>query len=139
MNFMETFAAKWNGFTEKVKPAAEKVRTFTGKAGSLMTRAWNYTVRLKKVLLAIPVCVGTVVLALRNMSQLPATVGLNLQTDGTFAIQIARELAVLGPVAVTALCLLLMFASKRTLTPWLVSMFSLALPLLIWVINVYPA
>ena len=41
--------------------------------------------------------------------------------------------------ASSILCLLLMFGSKRTLTPWLVSVFSLALPLIILVINVFPA
>lgn len=139
MSFLETVAAKWKDFTEKAKPAAEKIRGAAGKTGSVLARVWNYVVRLKKVLLAIPVGVGTVLLAVRNMRLLPAMVGLDLQTDGTFGFQIARELAVLGPVAVTALCLLLMFASKRTLTSWLVSLFSLALPLLIWVINVFPA
>ena len=44
----------------------------------------------------------------------------------------------MGPVAITALCLLLMFCSKRILTPWVVSAVSLLLPVFIWVINVFP-
>ena len=89
--------------------------------------------------MAIPVGIGAVWLAMKNLVELPDTVGLNLQSDGTFSVLIAREIAVLGPIAITALCLLLMFCSKRTLTPWLVSVFSLAIPLLILVTNVFPA
>ena len=40
------------------------------------------------------------------MQHLPAVVGLDLQVGGDFSIQVVRELAVLGPVAVTAVCLL---------------------------------
>ena len=73
------------------------------------------------------------------MQHLPAVVGLDLQVGGDFSIQVVRELAVLGPVAVTAVCLLLMFISRRTLTPWIVSLVSLALPLVILVTNIFPA
>ena len=38
-----------------------------------------------------------------------------------------------------AACLLLMFLSRRVVYPWLVSIFSLALPLLIYITNVFPA
>ena len=74
-----------------------------------------------------------------NMEKLPETVGLNLQLDGAFNVMITRELAVLGPVAITALCLLLMFCSKRILTPWFVSIFSLVLPVFVLVLNIFPA
>ena len=77
-------------------------------------------------------------LAFYNLEKLPKVVGLDLQISGDFDIQVVRELAVLGPVALTALCLLLMFISRRTLTPWLVSIFTLALPLLILLSNVFP-
>ena len=66
-------------------------------------------------------------------------VGLDLQITGDFDLQVVRELAVLGPVALTALCLLLMFVSRRTLTPWLVSVFTLLLPVLILFTNIFPA
>ena len=46
---------------------------------------------------------------------------------------------VLIPLVITAVCLLLMFVSRRILTPWLVSMFSLALPVIILLLNIFPA
>lgn len=139
MSFLDSFAEKWQKFSDQAQPVVESTGAFCKKAGAFILQVWKYMVKLKKVILAIPVAVGAVILALKNLTELPETVGLNIQSDGTFSLLIARELAVLGPIAITALCLLLMFVSKRTLTPWLVSLFSLAIPLLILVTNTFPA
>ena len=112
----------------------------TGKKiweGICNTFSWIY--KLRSVLLAIPVAVGAVILAVRNMAQLPEQVGINLLADGTFEQTVSRGVAVMGPLAVTALCLLLVFTSKRVLYPWLISLLTLALPLLLWVTNTFPA
>lgn len=139
MSLMDSFAEKWQKISDKAQPALKSSSAFCKKAGEGINIVWKYMVKLKKVILAIPVGVGAVILAIKNLAQLPETVGLNLQSDGTFSLLIARELAVLGPIAITALCLLLMFGSKRTLTPWLVSVFSLAIPLLILITNTFPS
>ena len=139
MNFMDTIAEKWHTLHQKCKPAFEKIGRFFRKAADITTRVWSYVIRFKKVFLIIPVFFGSVYLAMRNMKVLPAKVGFGIQLDGTYDYMIARELAVLGPIAITGLCILLMVCSKRTLTPWLVSVFSLALPILIWVINAFPS
>ena len=97
----------------------------------------KYVMKFKKLFLATPVAAGAVFLALQNMIKLPALVGLFIQSDGEYAVEIVREIAVLGPMAVTAVCLLLMFISKRTLTPWVVSVISLLLPLLILLTNTF--
>ena len=95
--------------------------------------------KLRKIILAVPVAWAAIALALRNLAKLPALVGLDLQADGTFGIQMGKLPAVLAPLLVTAVCLLLLFCSKRTLTPWLVSVFSLTLPVIILIINTFPA
>ena len=79
------------------------------------------------------------ILAMRNAVNLPAQVGINLQTSGEYALEISRILAVMGPLAVTAVCLLLMFCSRRVIYPWLISLFSLILPVLILITNTFPA
>ena len=61
------------------------------------------------------------------------------QTNGAFADIISRNTAVMGPLLVTAVCLVLMFFSKKALPTWAISVFSLVLPLLILVSNLYPA
>jgi len=47
--------------------------------------------------------------------------------------------AVMGPLALTALCLVMVFCSKRVVYPWLISIFSLVIPIVIWITNVFPA
>jgi len=139
MGFLEAISAKWNALIEKCTPAFMKIGNFFRKVGNGISVAWDFVVKFKQFFLAVPVAVGAVILAMRNMRVLPKKVGFGIQLDGTFDFVIARGIAVLGPVAITALCLLLMFGSKRVLTPWLVSLFSLALPILLWIINCYPA
>ena len=136
---MESISKKWEAFVEKVSPTFEKIGDFIGKVWAKTRIIWSFIVKFKQFILAIPVAAGAVILALRNMAALPKQVGIGLQLDGTFDFVIPRGIAVLGPIAATALCLLLMLCSKRVLTPWLVSVFSLVLPLLIWITNCYPA
>lgn len=100
---------------------------------------WSWVFKLRSVGLAIPVAVCAVLLAVYNEATLPAMVGIDLQASGEYAQMIAREVAVLGPLALTALCLLLMFCSRRVIYPWLISLFSLVLPLLILITNIFPA
>lgn len=100
-----------------------------------MGKGLRYAGYLKKIWLAIPVVLAAVFLAFYVGGMLPDYVGINLLETGDYAMLVTKEIAVMGPLAVTAVCLLLMFWSKRTLFPWLVSVFSLVLPLLILMIN----
>lgn len=139
MSFIESITEKWDNYMQRTAPRREKAREFFRKTGDSIAKGWSFIIKFKQFILAIPVAAGAIILALRNMSALPKQVGFGLQLDGTFDFVVARGLAVLGPIAVTAMCLLLMFCSKRVLTPWLVSIFSLVLPILLWIINCYPA
>lgn len=94
--------------------------------------------RLRKVFLTIPVAYYALKLAAYNMENLPEQVGINLQSNGEYAQLIAREAAVMGPLAVTAACLVLMFFSRKSVYPWIISIFTLVLPLLILFTNLYP-
>lgn len=98
---------------------------------------WKWAYRLRSVILAIPVAAGAVFLAIYNEATLPAKVGINLQSSGEYAQMVSREVAVFGPLAVTAVCLLMTFCSKKVLYPWLISLFSLVLPLVILLTNAF--
>lgn len=139
MSFLESLTEKWDNLVERTAPTRQKLGNTFRKIGSGIAKAWDFVVKFKQFILAIPVAAGAVILAIRNLGALPKKVGFGLQLDGTFDFVVGRGIAVLGPIAVTALCLLLMFCSKRVLTPWLVSVFSLVLPILLWIINCYPA
>lgn len=137
MNFIDAFMEKWHAAVNKTKPVMKKGYQWTHDAYVKLEAAIRYVMKFRKIFLAVPVGVAAVFLAMRNMIKLPVLVGLDLQASGEFSIQLVREVAVLGPMAITAICLLLMFCSKRTLTPWLVSVFSLALPILILFTNTF--
>lgn len=95
--------------------------------------------RLRKIVLTVPVVYYALKLAAYNGEHLPEQVGLNLQATGEFAMTISRGMAVMGPLALTLSCLFLMFCSRKALYPWAISVFTLALPVLLLVSNLYPA
>ena len=95
--------------------------------------------KLRKIFMAIPVVYLAIQIANANMERLPEVVGLNLQSNGQFALMVTRDYAVYGPMGITAFCLLLMFFSRKTIFPWVISIFTLILPYLIYLTNIYPA
>lgn len=139
MKFMEEIAEKWSALCSKVRPVVASVTRVLKKAGDVIMSVWAYIVKFRKIFLAVPVVFAAVKLAQQNMERLPETVGLDLQIDGTFAVQMTRFQASWSPVLLTLICLVLMFCSKRVLTPWVVSLLTLLIPVVIWVLNVFPA
>ena len=138
MSFIVQLKKKWARFRRKMQPTIDKVKDVVLPAWDKVSYVWNYVKKFKKLFLAAPVATMAVILAILNLFKLPALVGLDLQGNGEFSFEIIREVAVIGPLAITALCLLLMFASKRTLTPWMVSLISLLLPIMILLTNTFP-
>ena len=98
---------------------------------------WIY--RLRGFFMAIPVALAALYLAAQNMSRLPEEVGINLLANGEYQYLISRGLAVMAPLVVTGACLLMMLLSRKTVYPWIISIFTLVLPILIWFTNVFPA
>ena len=125
-----TFAEKWKGMRDKLRPGMQA----TGRVFSLIG-TWIF--RMRKVLLSIPVLVAAIYLAVQNMKLLPEQVGINLLSTGEFAQMISRTVAVIGPLGLTALCLMLMVISRRTIYPWLISVFTLVLPIFLRLTNLY--
>lgn len=119
--------------------AAPKGKSLVQKINQYINLIGTILYRLRKVVLAAPVVYYALKLAAYNMEHLPEQVGINLQSSGEFAMTIARSLAVMGPLGLTIACLLLMFCSRKALYPWAISVFTLALPLLLLFTNLYPA
>ena len=120
------------------KPEETKKSGSFQKVWNVMRMIGNLIYRLRKVIMSIPVVYYAIVFGMYNAKYLPDRVGLVLQSNGEFAQTVSRGLAVMGPLGVTAACLLLMFCSRRTLYPWLISIMSLLLPMLILLLNNYP-
>jgi len=100
---------------------------------------WDWMFRMRAVLLSVPVIIAAIVLAIINISRLPDKVGLDMLASGDFQFLIGKGVAVMFPLALTCVCLLLVFCSKKVAYPWLISVFSLALPIVLWLTNVFPA
>lgn len=120
------------------KPEETKKTGSFQKVWNVMRMIGNLIYRLRKIIMSIPVVYYAIVFGVYNAKYLPDRVGLVLQSNGEFAKTVSRGLAVMGPLGVTAACLLLMFCSRRTLYPWLISIMSLLLPMLILLLNNYP-
>ena len=116
-----------------------RFKAVSAKINSVINVIGMVIYRLRKVVLAAPVVYYALKLAAQNMEKLPEAVGLNLQSTGEYAATISRELAVMGPLGLTAGCLLMMFCSRKALYPWAISVFTLVLPLLLLLSNIYPS
>jgi hypothetical protein len=99
---------------------------------------WQWIYKLRSVILAIPVILTAISLAMDNAAQLPVFVGINLKANGEYAIMIERNVAIIVPLLIPVGSLLMMFLSRKVLYPWLVSVFSLVIPLLLWLTNIFP-
>ena len=99
--------------------------------------SWIYIMR--GLLLAIPVAIAAIMMAIKSNAVLPDRVGLLIQSNGSYQWMVDKETAILVPLIVTAACLLMMFCSRKVIYPWLISIFSLVLPIVIYITNVFPA
>lgn len=119
-------------------PKQTGLRDGVAKVNQWINIIGTWLFRLRKFVLAAPVVYYALRLAAYNAKNLPPQVGLNLQASGEFALTISRQLAVMGPLGLTGGCLVLMFLSRKAMYPWAVSVFTLALPLLLLLSNAYP-
>lgn len=126
---------KGNGFFQKARPVLEKIAAVWNKICEICGLICDWIIKLRKIFLFIPVAAAAIYLAMMNMEKLPETVGLGLLENGEFAYLVARNVAVYGPLALTGACLLLMLFSRKTVYPWVISIFTLILPPLILVFN----
>lgn len=124
---------------KKVSPGLEKTKAILGTTGRVFKKIGEYIFKLRSVLMAVPVVYAAVRLAMYAREKLPEQVGINLMESGEYALLVSRNTAIMGSLAVTAVCLLMMFVSRRTIYPWLISIFSLVLPILLIVTNIFPA
>lgn len=130
-------------FAEKGKkngtPKEKSWRSVFVTIVNICEEAWVYIFHFRKLLLAIPVVGASIYLARLNWTQLPDQVGLSLMANGQFAQVVEKATAVYGPMGITAVCLALMVCSRRALYPWLISVFTLILPILILITNIFPS
>ena len=116
-----------------------KVKSVVAKINKVINTVGVWGFRLRKFVMAAPVAYYALKIAGYNRQHLPEQVGISLQSTGEFAQMISRDMAVNGPLALTFACLLLMFCSRKAMYSWAISIFTLALPLVLLLTNAYPA
>ena len=123
----------------KTEPFRNKAGKILGKIGLVLSMIGKWIYRLRGLLMAVPVALVALKLAGQNMERLPKTVGIFLLENGNYQWMVDRSAAVMYPLGLTAVCLVLMLFSRKNIHPWLVSIFTLAVPILIYITNVFPA
>ncbi len=138
MNIFVAIQDKWNAMAEKSKPAREKCGKKCKTVKKKLHKFFSTVYRFRGVILASIVVLFSIVLAIMSGSMLPDQVGIDLQSDGSFSMMVPKLVAILFPMLITLVSLLFVLVSKRTLYPFLISMFTLTIPMLILLTNVFP-
>ena len=117
----------------------DQVKTVVSKINYVINLIGVWLFRLRKLVMAAPVVYYALKLAAYNREHLPEMVGIDLQSTGEFARMISRDMAVNGPLMLTFGCLVMTFLSRKAMYSWAISIFTLALPILLLLSNLYPA
>lgn len=127
------------GFLQSVVYGLEKFGEGICKVSSFLARKSRWGFELRKLIMGAPVVLAMLALANECRRRLPETVGIILLESGDFERLISRDVAILATMIITSACLVFMLVSKKTVYPWLVSIMSLLLPILLIVTNIFPA
>ena len=98
-------------------------------AGENIKSVLRWAFRLRGVALSLPVAVIAVLLAVNNTAVLPGPLEIGA---GQNVITLSKSVLIMGPLALTALSILMTLFSKRVVYPWLISAFTLLLPVVLW-------
>lgn len=128
-DFFQNIKAEYQQFLET--KSGQKLKD----VGTVLRLTFKWAYKLRSLVLSIPVAVIALALAVRNLAQLPAQVSFRLLQ---YQFVISKGIAVSLPVAITAVCLCMMLMSKKMLYPWLISVFSLVLPIALWFTYLFP-
>lgn len=97
-------------------------------AGENFKAMLRWIFHLRSVALSLPVAVIALILAVNNVAMLPGGLTIGAGND---VITIGRSVLVMGPLALTALSILMTLFSKKVIYPWLISVFTLLLPVVL--------
>lgn len=128
MDSIKNLWSQWTAFWSRLKTKMAPVDHVLGIIGKW---AW----RLRGLIMAIPVLILSWKLAAYCKVNLPQEVGINLLSTGAFARYISLKTAVQVPLYITWGCLGLMCCSRKPFALWVVSIFTLAIPLLLLLTN----
>ena len=122
---------KFNSFLEKFAAVRDGTSTVLGIVGNILFH-------LRKLFLAVPVILVGMRIFMYAKEKLPNQVGVLLEESGAFRYMLDRDTAMACCLYLTGGCLLMMFLSRKVIYPWIISLFSLVLPLVLVFTNLFP-
>lgn len=149
MQWLDNLVDKWEAFKQKPRPGLEKTGRGLKKTTTFLSKLWHYMFIFRGLILSAPVVTVAIILASKCSTDLPESVMITLPAIDTAsdasvfgflvfnAQYITRSMAVTAPLVLTIACLLLTICSKRIFYPWLISVFTLIVPIFLLVSNQY--
>ena len=123
------------GFLGKMQDGYRRFRKTMEPVDKALATVGKVFYHLRKIFLAVPVVLIAMKVFDYAKEQLPQDVGLLLLEDGTYQYMLSRGDTINVCMALTGACLLLMFMSRKVMYPWIISLFSLVLPLFLVFVN----
>ena len=124
---------------KKPNEAWAKTKVVFQKIGRVFSIIGKVLFHMRKIFLTLPVLWAAFKVYTYAKEMLPEDVGVWLLESGDYQFMLDREASLMSCLAVTAVCLGLMFLSRRTILPWIVSLFTLVLPIMLVITNMYPS
>lgn len=139
MKFVETVKARFGAIRQAFKKDKKKAQS----EGNLFFVICTWVYKLRSVIASIPVAFVAVIMALTNMIRLPEMITVYLPSFSSAdtalrVLEFSRSLAVFVPLLITLLSIVAVLCSRRITYPWLISVFTLVLPLFFYFITVFP-
>ena len=131
MSFFKKMKVFFRDLWKKCAPA----RRVLAKIGRFIKQACHFIYKFRAIFLVVITIIAALLMANYCKAKLPESVGIDLQSDGSFSKYITRDQAVNSSFLLTALSLIFVLISKKTLYPWLISLFTFVIPILIVVTN----
>ena len=126
-------------FSRKFKAGWKKANEIWGKIKHVFDIIGKVLYHLRKPALTVPVVLAALKVYAYAQENMPEVVGILLKEDGSYYKMMDKAVVINSCMGLTAICLGLMFLSRRTIYPWLISLFTLVLPILVIVTNIFPA
>lgn len=134
-SFFQKLKEFFSNLAEKTRPARQKTWKVLCIIGRYIKKTCSFIYRFRAIFLVILTLIAAFILADYCREKLPEQVGIELQSDGSFAKYITRDQAVNCCLWLTVISLVFVLLSKKTLYPWLISLFTFVVPVLILVTN----
>ena len=117
------------GFLGKIQAGYRRMRKTMEPVDKVLATIGKVFYHLRKIFMSIPVVLVGMKVFVYAKEKLPQDVGILLQESGTYKYILDKGTALQVCMMLTGGCLLMMFLSRKIVYPWVISLFSLVLPL----------